>query len=126
MKMIADSVETKRQELSKMVEAINRLTSALTSMNRVRQTATTTNTNVSNEATLLGNQNSSNVHLRTQPENENGSNGSNMRTHARMDNEVSQNVSDLWFENNVNDPQDHHRVNDDSKNANREDNGFAE
>ena len=108
-----------------MVEAIHRLTSALTSMNRVRQTATTTNTNVSNEAALLGNQNSSNVHLRTQPENENCSNV-HMRTHARMDNEVSQNASDLWFENNVNDPQDHHRVNDDSKNANREDNGFAE
>ena len=125
MKIIADSVETKRQELSKMVEAINRLTSALTSMNRVRQTATTTNTNVSNEATLLGNQNSSNVHLRTQPENENGSNV-HMRTNARMDNEVSQNTSDLWFENNVNDPQDHHRVNYDSKNANREDNRFAE
>ena len=56
-----------------MVEAINGLTSALTSVvvvlttiNRVRQTATTTSTNISNEETLLENQNGSNVHLRTQ------------------------------------------------------------
>ena len=57
-----------------MVEAINGLTSVLTTMNRVRQTATSSSTNVSNEETLLENQNGSNVHLRTQPENDNGPN----------------------------------------------------
>ena len=36
IKIIAESVETQRQDLSKMVEAINGLTSALTIMNRVR------------------------------------------------------------------------------------------
>ena len=66
--IIAESVETQRQDLSKMVEAINGLTSALTTMNRVRETATTTSTNVSNEETLLENQNGSNVHLRTEPQ----------------------------------------------------------
>ena len=36
IKIIADSVETQGKDLSKMVEAINGLTSALTTMNRVR------------------------------------------------------------------------------------------
>ena len=73
IKIIAESVETQRKDLIKMVEAIIGLSSALTTTNRVRQTATTTSTNVSNEETLLENQNVSNVHLRTQPEHENGS-----------------------------------------------------
>ena len=104
-----------------MVEAINGLTSALTAVNRVRQTATTTNTNVTNEETLLENQNGSNVHLRTQPEYENSSNV-HMRTQPRTDDEVSLITSNLWFGNNANDPPDHHRVNDNGKNANPEDN----
>ena len=90
-------------------------------MNRVTETATTTSTNVSNEETLLDNQNGSNVHLRTQPEHDNGSNV-HMRTQPQTDDEVSLNASNLWFGNNANDPQDHHRVNDDSKNANPENN----
>ena len=36
IKIIADSVETQGKDLSKMVEAINGLTSALTTTNRVR------------------------------------------------------------------------------------------
>ena len=36
IKIIADSVETQGKDLSKMMEAINGLTSALTTMNRVR------------------------------------------------------------------------------------------
>ena len=48
------------------------LTSALT-MSRVRQIATTSSTNISNEENvLLENQNGSNVHLKAQRENENG------------------------------------------------------
>ena len=40
-----------------------------------------------------------------------------------MDDKVSLNASNLWFgNNNANDPQDHQRINDDSKNANPEDN----
>ena len=66
IKIIADNIETQRQDFSKMMEAINGLISTLT-MNRVKETATTTNTNVSNEETLLANQNDSNIHLRTQP-----------------------------------------------------------
>ena len=46
---------------------MNRLTSALT-MNKAMKTATTTN--VSNEETLLENENGSNVHMRTQPRND--------------------------------------------------------
>ena len=50
---LSQSVDTKMQDLSEMVEAINGLTSALTTTNRqtVRQTAITTSTNVSNEET---------------------------------------------------------------------------
>ena len=54
---LSQSVDTKMQDLSEMVEAINGLTSALTITNRqtvrqtVRQTAITTSTNVSNEET---------------------------------------------------------------------------
>ena len=53
-----------------MMEAINWLTSTITVMNRVRQAVTATSTNVSNEETLLENQNVFNAHLRTQPKNE--------------------------------------------------------
>ena len=66
IKIITGSVEIQRQDLSKMVEAINGLTSVLTTMNRVRQTANTT-TNVSNEENLLENENDPNVPLSTQP-----------------------------------------------------------
>ena len=45
-----------------------------------------------------------------------------MRTQPKTDDEISLNASNLWFGNNVNDPQGHHRVNDGSKNAKPEDN----
>ena len=54
---LSQSVDTQMQDLSEMVEAINGLTSALTTTNRqtvrqtVRQTAITTSTNVSNKET---------------------------------------------------------------------------
>ena len=104
-----------------MVETIIGLTSALKTMNRVSQTATTTSTNISNEETLLENQNGSNVHLRIQPEDKNGSNV-NIRTQPRTDDKISLNASNFWFGNNAIDPQDHQKVNDDSKNINPDDN----
>ena len=69
-------------------------------------------TNFSHEETLLENQNSSNDHLRTQPENESALNV-RMRNQSWTDDEVPLNAYD---------PQDHQRVNDDNKNANPEDN----
>ena len=71
-----------------MVEAITGLTFALTTMNRLKQTNTTTNTNVSNKETLLENQNSSDAYLRIQLENENCY-IVHMRTQPRTDDEVS-------------------------------------
>ena len=75
--MIADSVEKQRQDLSKMVEAIIGLTSALITMIRVRQTARSTSTIVSNEKSQgkskwlqcsfensATNKNGSNAHIR--------------------------------------------------------------
>ena len=79
-----------------MVEAITGLTFALTTMNRLKQTNTTTTTNVSNKETLLENQNSSDAHLRIQLENENCY-IVHMRTQSRTDDEVSWNASNLWF-----------------------------
>ena len=103
IKIIADSIDTQKQDLNKMVEAINWLTSAVTSVVVV----VLTSTNISNEETLLENQNGSNVHLRTQ---------------SQVGDEVSLNASNLWFGNNANDPQDHQRVNNDIKNTNPEEN----
>ena len=71
-----------------MVEAITGLTFALTTMNRLKQTNTTTTTNVSNKETLLENQNSSDAHLRIQLENENCY-IVHMRTQPWTDDEVS-------------------------------------
>ena len=45
-----------------------------------------------------------------------------MRTQPQTDDEVSLNASNIWFGNNANDPRNHQRVNDDSKNANPEGN----
>ena len=45
-----------------------------------------------------------------------------MRTQPQTDDEVSLNASNIWFGNNANDPHNHQRVNDDSKNANPEGN----
>ena len=81
-----------------MVEPITGLTFALTTMNRLKQTNTTTTTNVSNKETLLENQNSSDAHLRIQLENENCY-IVHMRTQPRTDDEVSWNASNLWFGN---------------------------
>ena len=103
IKIIADSIDTQKQDLNKMVEAINWLTSAVTSVVVV----VLTSTNISNEETLLENQNGSNVHLRTQ---------------SQVGDEASLNASNLWFGNNANDPQDHQRVNNDIKNTNPEEN----
>ena len=103
IKIIADSIDTQKQDLNKMAEAINWLTSAVTSVVVV----VLTSTNISNEETLLENQNGSNVHLRTQ---------------SQVGDEVSLNASKLWFGNNANDPQDHQRVNNDIKNTNPEEN----
>ena len=86
-------VQKHRDKTYQKVEAIMRLTSGLT-INRAMQTAAHTSTIVSNEETLLKNENGSNVHWRTQP---------------RKDDEVFLNPSKLWFENNANDPQDHQR-----------------
>ena len=71
-----------------MVEAITGLIFALTTMKRLKQTNTTTTTNVSNKETLLENQNSSDAHLRIQLENENCY-IVHMRTQPRTDDEVS-------------------------------------
>lgn len=114
-----------------MVKAKTGLISALT-MNRVRQIATTSSTNISNEENkLLENQNGSNVHLKTQQENENGfsvhlriqpenENCSNvdLRTQPHAEDEIFLNISNIWFANNAYDPQDHQRVNVDSNNSN--------
>ena len=61
MKIIADSIETQREDLRKMAKAIMGLASTL-SMSRAMQRVTTTSINVSNEETLLKNQNGSNGH----------------------------------------------------------------
>lgn len=59
-----------------------------------------------------------------QLENENGFNA-HTKTQPRKDDEKSSYVSKLWFGNNTNVPQNHERVNDDSKTVNPEDNQTA-
>ena len=48
-----------------------------------------------------------------------------MRTQPQTNDKVSLNTSNLWFGNNANDPQDHQRLNEDSKNTYPEDNQAA-
>ena len=101
IKMIADSVEKQRQDLSKMVEAIIGLTSALITMIRVRQTARSTITIVSNEKSQ-GKSKWLQCSFENSATNKNGSNA-HTRTRPRTDYEISLNASNFWFENNTND-----------------------